>query len=231
MELANQDQVEGLDPKFGAMAAEMGNRAWGLPGLTIREKTFLFIAADLCSGGLGFPLATHVQMGGMHGVTLPECRAAIRHLAPYVGYPTAAVALQQLWHNAAEPASGDRDPQLVPARPGTGGAPVIPDAAAGKLRELDSDFADLVTGQYERRWRDDPDLSPRERALTCLATDVLNQTLGDSLALHVRLALTESVPVADIRATLLLVSEYGLGKAWQSYDAVARHMASIASPE
>ena len=65
-------------------------------------------------------------------------------------------------------------------------------------------------------------ISPRERALTCLATDVLNQTLGDSLALHVRLALAESVPVADIHATLLLVSEYGLGKAWQSYDAVAR---------
>jgi len=77
MELANQDQAEGLDPKFGAMAAEMGNRAWGLPGPTIREKTFLFIAADLGSGGPGFPLATHVQMGGMHGVTLPECRAAI----------------------------------------------------------------------------------------------------------------------------------------------------------
>lgn len=34
MELANQDQVEGLDPTFGAMAAEMGNRAWGLPGLS-----------------------------------------------------------------------------------------------------------------------------------------------------------------------------------------------------
>jgi len=108
---------------------------------------------------------------------------------------------------------------------------VIPDAAAGKLRELDSDSADLVTGQYQRRWRDDPDPSPRERALTCLATDVLNQTLGDSPGLHVRLALAESVPVADIHATLPLVSEYGLGKAWQSYGAVARHMASIASPE
>jgi len=118
MELANQDQVEGLDPKFGAMAAEMGNRAWGLPGLTMREKTFLFIAADLCSGGLGFPLATHVQMGGMHGVTLPECRAAIRHLAPYAGYPDGRGPLQQLWHNAAEPASRGRVSAAGPGPPG-----------------------------------------------------------------------------------------------------------------
>lgn len=194
----------------------------------MREKTFLFIAADLCSGGLGFPLSTHVQMGGMHGVTLPECRAAIRHLAPYVGYPTAAVALQQLQQNAAESASGD--PQPVPADPETGGAPTIPDAVAGKLRDLDADFADLVTGQYERRWRDDPDLSPRERTLTCIAADVLNQTLDDSLALHGRLAAACGVPVADIHATLLLVSEYGFGKAWQAYDAVARHVADLTSP-
>jgi alkylhydroperoxidase/carboxymuconolactone decarboxylase family protein YurZ len=229
MELANQDQVAGWDPKFGAMAAEIGNRAWGIPELTMREKTFLFIAADLCTGGLGFPLTTHLQMGGVHGVTPPECQAAIRHLAPYVGYPTAAVALQQLQQSAAASASGD--PQPAPAHPGTGGAPAIPDAVAGKLRELDADFADLVTGQYERRWRDDPDLSPRELALTCIATDVLNRTLDDSLALHVRLAVADGVPVTDIHATLLLVSEYGLGRAWQAYDAVARHVAGLTSPE
>jgi 4-carboxymuconolactone decarboxylase len=96
MKLANQEQVAALDPEFGRMAAEVGIHAWSLPQLTMREKAFVFLAADLCTANVGFPLLTHVQMAGANGVSVPECVAAIRHLAPYVGYPTAAVALQQL---------------------------------------------------------------------------------------------------------------------------------------
>jgi 4-carboxymuconolactone decarboxylase len=92
MKLANQDQVAALDPEFGRMAAEVGMHAWSLPQLTMREKAFVFLAADLCTANVGFPLLTHVQMAGANGVSVPECVAAIRHLAPYAGYPTAAVA-------------------------------------------------------------------------------------------------------------------------------------------
>ncbi|PKT98907.1 dehydrogenase, partial [Neisseria meningitidis] len=62
MEMPNQDQVQALDPVFGKMAVELGQHAWSLPQLTMREKSFVFLAADLCTANLGFPLLTHVQM-------------------------------------------------------------------------------------------------------------------------------------------------------------------------
>lgn len=54
MKLANQDQLQALDPEFGRMATEVGAHAWSLPQLTMREKTFVFLAADLCSANVGF---------------------------------------------------------------------------------------------------------------------------------------------------------------------------------
>ena len=114
MKLASQDQVQALDPEFGRMAAEVGVHAWSLPQLTMREKTFVFLAADLCTANIGFPLLTHLQMAGANGVSAPECIAAIRHLAPYVGYPTAAVALQQL--QQLEPSDEPTGPRLATGR-------------------------------------------------------------------------------------------------------------------
>lgn len=46
MELASQDTVSGLDRDFGAMAVKRGLFAWGLPQLTMREKAFVFVAAE-----------------------------------------------------------------------------------------------------------------------------------------------------------------------------------------
>ena len=126
MKLANQDKVQALDSEFGRMATEVGVHAWSLPQLTMREKTFVFLAADLCTGNLGFPLLTHVQMAGANGVTVPECVAAIRHLAPYVGFPTAAVALQQLQ-------------QLDPSGEADGAEP-------GDRHEVPRDVADALAG-------------------------------------------------------------------------------------
>ena len=210
MKLANEDQVAALDPEFGRMAAEVGMHAWSLPQLTMREKAFVFIAADLCTANIGFPLLTHVQMAGANGVSVPECVAAIRYLAPYAGYPTAAVALQQLRQlNDAEP----REPQPVHGW----------DLAAetfDALAELDEEFAVFVANQYTQRWGTD-ELSPRERALTCIAADVLNQTLDESFSLHVDLALAAGADDKRIRAVLLLVAEYGIAKAWRAYKALA----------
>jgi 4-carboxymuconolactone decarboxylase len=206
MKLANQDQVQALDAEFGRMATEVGMHAWSLPQLTMREKAFVFLAADLCTANVGFPLATHVQMAAANGVSVPECIAAIRHLAPYVGYPTAAVALQQL---------GEHGPE---ARTAHGQEP--PRDVVGTLTELDADFAKFFAGQFNQRWSNG-DLSPRERALACLAADVVNQTLDESFALHVNLATAAGAGREQINAVLLLVAEYGMAKAWRAYRVVA----------
>jgi 4-carboxymuconolactone decarboxylase len=209
MKLANQDQVTALDPEFGRMAVEVGKHAWSLPQLTMREKAFVFLAADLCTANVGFPLLTHVQMAGANGVSVPECVAAIRHLAPYVGYPTAAVALQQL-----------RELDSAESQPQAGQGWDLPAETVDVLAELDKDFAGFVANQYKQRWGSG-DLSPRERALACVAADVLNQTLDESFALHVNLALAAGAGEVQVRAVVLLVAEYGIAKAWRAYRVLA----------
>jgi 4-carboxymuconolactone decarboxylase len=210
MKLANEDQVMALDPEFGRMAAEVGVHAWSLPQLTMREKAFVFLAADLCTANVGFPLLTHVQMAGANGVSVAECVAAIRHLAPYVGYPTAAVALQHL--RELEPAE---QPQPQPVYGWD-----LPEEKVNALAELDEKFAAFVANQYNQRWGRG-DLSPRERALACVAADVLNQTLDESFALHVDVAIAAGASDEQIRAVLLLVAEYGIAKAWRAFRALA----------
>jgi 4-carboxymuconolactone decarboxylase len=212
MKLANQDQVVALDAEFGRMAAEVGMHAWSLPQLTMREKAFVFIAADLCTANVGFALQTHVQMAAANGVSVSECVAAIRHLAPYAGYPTAAVALQQLrsQDDSCEEQQDEPVEDRVLGRE-------IPDA----LAELDEDFSAFLANQYDQRWGNG-ELSPRERALACIAADVVNQTLEESFALHVNLALAAGAQHEQIRAVLLLVAEYGIAKAWRAYRALSR---------
>jgi len=210
MKLANQDQVAALDGEFGRMAAEVGMHRWSLPQLTMREKTFVFLAADLCTANVGFPLLTHVQMAGANGVSVPECVAAIRHLAPYAGYPTAAVALQQL-SQLDHSQSGEPQPVY--------GWELAAETVYA-LAELDKDFAGFFANQHNQRWGSG-ELSPRERALACIAADVLNQTLDESFSLHVDLALVAGAGDEQVRAVLLLVAEFGIAKAWRAYRALA----------
>jgi alkylhydroperoxidase/carboxymuconolactone decarboxylase family protein YurZ len=208
--LFHQEQVQALDPAFARMATEVGLHAWSLPQLTMREKTFVFLAADLCTASLGFPLATHVQMAGANGVGMPECIAAIRHLAPYVGYPAAAVALQQL--RTDDSAAKGRSVEVQRQTP--------PEHVFATLNALDEDFAAFVAEQFNQRWNGDDEPSARERALSCLAADVLNQTLDESFALHVHLATASGAGREQINAVLLLVAEYGIAKAWRAYRAL-----------
>jgi 4-carboxymuconolactone decarboxylase len=210
MMLSHQEQVHALDLAFGRMATEVGRHAWSLPQLTMREKAFVFLAADLCTASIGFPLAAHVQMAGANGVSMPECIAAIRHLAPYVGYPAAALALQQL---RTDDPPGKR--QSIQVR-----RQMLPEDVFATLTALDEDFAGFVAEQFNQRWEADDEMSARERALSCLATDVLNQTLDESFALHVDLATAAGAGRAQINAVLLLVAEYGIAKAWRAYRAL-----------
>jgi 4-carboxymuconolactone decarboxylase len=211
MMLSHQEQVQALDLAFGRMATEVGLHAWSLPQLTMREKAFVFLAADLCTASIGFPLATHVQMAGANGVSMPECIAAIRHLAPYVGYPAAALGLQQL--RTDYPTAKCRSIEVQ--------RQMLPEDVFVTLTALDEDFAAFVAEQFNQRWDRDDELSARERALSCLGADVLNQTLDESFALHVDLATAAGAGRAQVNAVLLLVAEYGIAKAWRAYRALA----------
>ena len=202
------------------MAEAVDRRAWGLRALTTREKAFLFITADLCTANLGAPLASHVATAVANGVEVRDCAAAIRHLAPFVGYPTAAVALRQL--RSAYP-DWTPDPPLPP--PVTPGRHVIPPDVLDRLDALDSGFSAFATEQFDTRWDADDGVSNRERALMCLATDVLHQTLDESFDLHLDFATGEGAGRHEISAVLLLVAGYGVSKAWHAHRVLLTRLA------
>ncbi|MEV0234079.1 carboxymuconolactone decarboxylase family protein [Nonomuraea sp. NPDC050786] len=217
MKLASQDTVTSLDADFGAMAIKRGRYAWGLPELTMREKAFVFVAADLCCHNLQFPLQTHVTMALSNGVRLDDIREAIRHLAPFVGYPTAAETLMRLieiekavGQNLDEPAADH----------GPGRTVELPEQALQNGKALDEGFAAFLREQFEERWGR-ANLTVAERALCTIATDVLNGTLDQSFHLHVALALENGAGEEKIRAVLRLVSEFGLAKAWRAFAALS----------
>jgi 4-carboxymuconolactone decarboxylase len=209
MKLTNQETVVAMDADFGEMAVQVGQHAWGIADLTMRERAFVFVAADLCCHNLGFPLLTHVEMARSQGVSVASIREAVRHLAPYVGYPTAAEALMAL----AE--IGDGDEPVT-----RGEVPELDVTTLHELTSLDADFAGFFHGQFEDRWGR-ADLTVRERALCTIATDVLNGTLDESFRLHVELALGHGAEMAQVRAVILLVAEFGIAKAWRAYRALS----------
>jgi 4-carboxymuconolactone decarboxylase len=212
MKLTNQATVTAMDSVFGEMAVKVGQHAWNIADLTMREKAFIFVAADLCSRGLGFPLSTHVEMARSQGVSVASIREAVRHLAPYVGYPTAAEALMRLAEHEDATATTP-DAGLTTHR-------ALDSTTLQRITKLDTEFADFFQKQFIDRWGRS-DLTVRERALCTIATDVLNGTLDESFRLHVDLALGDGAGMAQIRAVLLLVAEFGIAKAWQAYRALS----------
>jgi alkylhydroperoxidase/carboxymuconolactone decarboxylase family protein YurZ len=216
MKLANQNAVAAMDADFGEMAVRVGQHAWGLAALTMREKAFVFLAADLCAHGLGFPLQTHAAMARSRGVTLKALREATRHLAPYVGYPTSAEALMRL--GEIEAAGGD-EPNSAEAIPQISDRLDVDPAALQRITDLDPDFGECFREQFTDRWAR-PGLTIRERALCTIATDVLNGTLEESFDLHVGLALSHGACAEQVRAVLLLVAEFGIAKAWRAFRAL-----------
>ncbi|MEV6320629.1 carboxymuconolactone decarboxylase family protein [Nocardia sp. NPDC051787] len=75
----------------------------------------------------------------------------------------------------------------------------------------DPEFDRWTATQESDRWRN-PLLTHRERALLCLAVDVLQQTLGAPMRAHIDTALSAGVQPGTVRALLLLMSELGMGK-------------------
>ncbi|GIH18883.1 carboxymuconolactone decarboxylase family protein [Rugosimonospora africana] len=66
-------------------------------------------------------------------------------------------------------------------------------------------------------------LTPRERALIRVATDVLNnQTVDETFELHLGLAVAAGAGTPQLRAVLLLTAEYGTARAWHAYQALRR---------
>ncbi|MEV0033928.1 carboxymuconolactone decarboxylase family protein [Nocardia sp. NPDC050793] len=211
-QLAGADALAALDPVFAQLAVGAGYHLWGLPHLTMREKAFICLTADLCHPHLDLPLAMHVQMATANDVEPEAIRELYRHLAPYVGYPIVVPAFQRLTELGL-PDAQDTDPV----------APVPPAGALARavhaIQHLDPGLATFTEDQFAQRWAR-PHLRVRERALACLVVDICYQTLGPSLQLHAELAETDGATEDTFRDLIRGVAEFGLTRAWAAAEAL-----------
>jgi 4-carboxymuconolactone decarboxylase len=179
MRLASEDRVTALDPIFGQMGIEAGRHIWSIPHLTLREKTFLCLVADVCHSHLGLPFELHVGMGMKQGVTKEDFRELLRHLGPYAGYTACAAAFERFLEVAKhlrmpEPIAPERDEGEAALAPG------YPTSVLEHLGRLDAPLAEYVAQQAHHVWGRGG-LSHRERAIVWLAVDVFYQTLDEPI--------------------------------------------------
>ncbi|MGK8557237.1 carboxymuconolactone decarboxylase family protein [Nocardia gipuzkoensis] len=211
-QLAGADALTSLDPVFAQLAVGAGHNLWSLTHLTLREKAFVCLTADLCHPHLDLPLAMHVQMALANGVEPEAIRELYRHLAPYVGYPILVPAFQRLTELGL-PEAQDTDP--VTSVPLTGAL----SRAVRELEKVDPGLAAFTGDQFAQRWAR-PYLDVRERALACLVVDILYQTLGESLRLHAEVARAGGATEETFRDLIRGVAEFGLARAWAAAEAL-----------
>nr|MDT0656727.1 carboxymuconolactone decarboxylase family protein [Micromonospora sp. DSM 115978] len=217
-QLAGSEALAQLDPIFAQLAVGAGHNLWGLPHLTIREKAFVCLTADLCHPHLDTPLAMHVRMALTNDVEPEAIRELFRHLAPYVGYPVLVAAFQRLTELGL-PAARD----IMPVEPVPLSGALV--RAVHSLEKVDSGLAGFTEDQLAQRWSR-PGLSIRERAIACLVVDVFYQTLGESMRLHAELARSAGATDETLRDLIRGVAEFGLARAW----AAARALAALGEP-
>jgi 4-carboxymuconolactone decarboxylase len=225
MELASEERVTALDPVFGQMGIAAGRHIWSIPQLSMREKTFLCLVADVCHPHLALPFELHMEMGMKQGVTTEDFRECLRHLGPYAGYTACASAFERLLEIAQHlgmqyPTPADHSEVRTGATLG------YPPPLASELRKLDAPFAEYVEQQAKQVWSR-PGLSQRERAMISLAVDVLYQTLDEPFRAHVDLALRAGASREDVRAVVRFVAEFGLAKAWCALLALTAYFAEV----
>lgn len=212
IQLSGADALTALDPVFAQYAVGAGHNLWGLRHLTMREKAFVCLTADLCHPHLDRPLAMHVGMALGNGVDAEAIRELYRHLAPYVGYPIVVTAFERLTELGLPEARDDQ-----PVEPAPLAGPLA--RAVHALEDVDPGLAAFTEDQLAQRWAR-PHLSVRERAIACLVVDVLYGTLGESLHLHAELARSAGAGDDTLRDLLRGVAEFGLPRAWAAARAL-----------
>lgn len=197
-------RVAELDADFAAMAIDAGQHAFALPGLALREKAFVWIANDVCTGHLGLPFELHLQVARDAHASWQQLREVLRHLAPYAGYPAVVEAFDRLRSIQNRAVDAAESSTIATGQP--------PPAPGG----VDAEFADWVAGQEDTRWRRGI-LTPRERVLLCLAVDITYQT-PQAMRAHLQVAASNGIDASTLRALLRLMGELAIGKVWQANE-------------
>jgi len=90
-----------VDLEFGKMAVQIG-QGFKLPGVSLREKSLLCLANDVCEMNLDLAFQMHVALALANGVSGQEIREILYHLAPETGYAKVLQAICAVERNREE---------------------------------------------------------------------------------------------------------------------------------
>lgn len=88
-DVALQDALKGINPKFGDFVTRVAGEAWGLPLIDQKTKALITIAVDVVNQdqvGPGSPFAAHVNMAQQQGATKEEIEELLLFLCVYAGF-------------------------------------------------------------------------------------------------------------------------------------------------
>jgi alkylhydroperoxidase/carboxymuconolactone decarboxylase family protein YurZ len=210
---ANQPVFD-VDPEFGKMAVQMG-QGFKLPGVSLREKSLLCLANDVCEMNLDLAFQMHVSLALANGVSGQEIREVLYHLAPETGYAKVLQAIVRL--NEIEKSGEPETAQRKGRAHGSHQSVSIPTELRARVKKIEPRFETLLRQQVEERWNR-PGLTPKERAYISLAADVSGQTLGAPFNFHCNAALCYGATPEQLRTLLLFMAEFSFSKTWQALE-------------
>jgi 4-carboxymuconolactone decarboxylase len=92
-DLALQEGLKKINPKFGDFVTRVAGEAWGLPHIDQKTKALITIAVDVViqdQVGPGSPFGAHVHMALQQGATYEEIEELLLFMCVYAGFNKAA---------------------------------------------------------------------------------------------------------------------------------------------
>lgn len=91
---ADTPQIADVFPEFLAFSNDhLFGEIWAREGLSPRDRSLITVAL-ICANFRPDPLKHHLQLALANGVTKPELKEIMMHVAFYAGWPTAVSAMQ-----------------------------------------------------------------------------------------------------------------------------------------
>jgi 4-carboxymuconolactone decarboxylase len=98
-DVALQQALNAINPRFGDFCARVAGEAWGLPLIDQRTKALITIAVDVANAneyGPGAPFEAHVHMALSQGASFAEIEEVLLFMCVYAGFNKAANAFGRL---------------------------------------------------------------------------------------------------------------------------------------
>jgi 4-carboxymuconolactone decarboxylase len=92
-DLALQEGLKKINPKFGDLCTRVAGEVWGLPLIDQKTKALITIAIDVVNQdqvGPGSPFGAHVNMAMQQGATREEIEELLLFMCVYAGFNKAA---------------------------------------------------------------------------------------------------------------------------------------------